>query len=58
MMAWMDIDAVKLISLWGKDEIEIQLEGCNSLFLLTCLFHQISINYYYVCRAQPDQSGL
>lgn len=28
-MAWTDEEAIKLISLWGEDEIQVQLEGCR-----------------------------
>ena len=28
-MAWTDEEAVKLISLWGEDEMQVQLEGCK-----------------------------
>lgn len=28
-MAWTDEEAIKLISLWGEDEIQVQLDGCK-----------------------------
>lgn len=29
ILAWTDEEAIKLISLWGEDEIQEQLEGCT-----------------------------
>lgn len=28
-MAWTDEEAIKLISLWGEDEIQVQLDVCK-----------------------------